>query len=222
MSPTSRTRDEYSSQERGSRQQKSRSARGGSGRLSGPPRAIAATILLGALAAAAVLVVAEFTDLYTVHVANHSASILSVRTGSHNSYGLIPIAVLAALFGLAVAGVESRPALLAIGLLGIVTLLIALVGDLPDARKSGLVGSPVSHFVQASATPAVGLYLETLGAVLMLVTCGVGFIMIGPPRRRSPRPRPRVAVKPEGSSAKPASSSSRRARSAPRKPKSAS
>ena len=61
---------------------------------------------------------------------------------------------------------NSRPALLAIGLLGVIALLIALLGDLPDAQASGIV-LRAGHYDAASSSPGLGIYLETLGAVLL-------------------------------------------------------
>ncbi len=132
--------------------------------------------MLGSL----LLIVAEFTTLFTVHVETSSAPIKTVTTGAHHSYALIPIAVLAAALAVGVLRDGSRPALVAIGLLGIVTLLIALLGDLPDANATGLAGSSSTHFVTASSTPSAGLYLETLGAVVFMITCGVAFMAHAP------------------------------------------
>jgi hypothetical protein len=140
--------------------------------------------LLGAL----LLVVAEFTTLYKVNAANTSVPIQTVSTGSHDAYALIPIALVAAAlaYGAAVRG--SRPALLALGALGIVTLLIALIGDLPDARATGVVGSPTTHFTNASASPSAGLYLETVGAVVLIIASGCGLLLsrAAPPRQAPP------------------------------------
>jgi uncharacterized membrane protein len=131
------------------------------------------------------LVVAEFTTLFTVHVETSSAPIKTVATGPHHSYALLLIAIVVAALAIAVWRDTSRPALLAIGLLGVVALLIALLGDLPDAHASGLAGSSTTRYVDASSTPSAGLYLETLGAVVLVITCGVGFIALGSPQRRA-------------------------------------
>ncbi len=144
-------------------------------------RGIRAGVLAGTLLGSLLLVVAEFTTLFTVHVETSSAPIKTVTTGSHHSYALIPIALLAAALAVGVFRDGSRPALMAIGLLGIVTLLIALLGDLPDANATGLAGSSRTQFVSASSTPSAGLYLETLGAVVFVITCGVAFMAQGPP-----------------------------------------
>jgi len=142
-----------------------------------------AGLLAGALAGAGLLLAAERATLFSLHVAARQAAIKTVTGGSHDSFALVPIAVLAAVLALAVFRAGSRPALLALGLLGAVALLIALVADLPDARARGLVGTP-AHYRQAVATPGPGLYLETAGAAALIITSVGGFILAGPPRRR--------------------------------------
>jgi hypothetical protein len=139
--------------------------------------------MLGSL----LLIVAEFTTLFSVHVETSPNPIKTVATGSHHSYALIPIALLAAALAVGVWRDGSRPALLAIGLLGIVTLLIALIVDLPDANATGLLTSGANHFVSASSTPGAGMYLETLGAAVLVITCGVGLMVIGAPALRPAR-----------------------------------
>jgi hypothetical protein len=166
-------------------------ARGDSGpqtRSGGPPsesRTVAArAIFAGGLLGALFLLVSEFTTLFTIRSSASTAAIRSVGTGAHHTYALIPIAVLVALLAYGVWTAGSRPALLAIGVLGVIALLIALLGDLPDAHASGLIGSPASHFTNASSSPSVGLYTETLGAVILLITSVCGFLLLGPPPRR--------------------------------------
>lgn len=140
-------------------------------------------ILAIALLGAALLLVAEFTPLYSVHVAGRAASTSSEATGPHHSYALVPIALLAALLALGARRSASRPALLAIGLLGVLTLLIALLGDLPDAHARG-----VTHdFVLAGATPSAGLYIETLGAVALVLASGLAFAMLPAGRQEQRR-----------------------------------
>lgn len=170
-----------------------------------PSGAVGAVILAGSLLGALLLLVAEFTSLYQVHIATSSVPIESVSGGSNHSYAMVPIALLAAALGIAVWRSGSRPALLAVGVLGVVAILIALLGDLSDASATGLAGSATSHYVNASSTPSAGLYMETLGAVLLIGTCGLGFLMLGPPagarrpgasRSGPPRPTPGVPGSP--------------------------
>jgi NADH:ubiquinone oxidoreductase subunit 5 (subunit L)/multisubunit Na+/H+ antiporter MnhA subunit len=90
--------------------------------------------------------------------------------------------LLAVLLAYGAARDGSRVAMLALGAIGVLALLIALIGDLPDAQASGLLVRS-GHFVTASSSPSVGLYFETLGAVMLLIAAGVGFLLGGPPAR---------------------------------------
>jgi hypothetical protein len=165
--------------------------------------AAGAAILAGALLGALLLLVAEFTTLFEIRTAPSASAmrivlgpeaLRSVATGSHHSYALVPIALLVVVLAYAIASAGSRPALLAIGVMGVIALLIALLGDLPDAHTSGLVGTAATHYVAASSTPSAGLYMETLGGALLLVTCVCGFLLIGrPPALRQRRTSPQGA-----------------------------
>jgi hypothetical protein len=165
----------------GSTGDSSPSGRGIGRRSSTPPGGAGALILAGSLLAALLLLVAEFTSLYQVHVATSTSAIKSVSGGSDHSYAMVPIALVAAALGIGVWRAGSRPALLGIGVVGVVAVLIALLHDLPDAQATGLAGSALTHYVNASSTPSAGLYMETLGAILLIATSGLGFLMLGPP-----------------------------------------
>lgn len=141
--------------------------------------AVRAGILAGGLLAAALLIASEFTTLYTVHLASNGAPLSSVSTSSHDSYALIPIAIVVAILTLGAGVMGSRLSLLALGALGVVTLLIALVGDLPDAQSTGVVAAG-GRYQSAKASPTTGLYLETLGGVLLVIVSGCGLLIAGP------------------------------------------
>jgi hypothetical protein len=145
---------------------------------------------LGVAIAAAVgivaLVVAEFSPLLEVTTSQGAAiDHGTVKTGANHSYALLPIAVVAALFAYgALHG--SRPALVALGLLGLLVTGIALIGDLPDAHSTGVIGRA---FEEAKAHPRSGLYIETLGGAMMVISAGLGLLASsgtapGRPRRR--------------------------------------
>jgi hypothetical protein len=159
---------------------------------SGPGRLISAGILAGALIGALLLLVAEFTTLFELKTAVSRTAVRSIGTGSHHAYALVPVALLVAVLAFGVWRVGSRPALLAIGVLGVLALLIGLLGDLPDAHKSGLIATAGHHYATAAATPSAGLYMETLGAVVLVITSVCGFLVLGPPippgRRRTAPP----------------------------------
>jgi hypothetical protein len=128
-----------------------------------------------AAAGIALLIIAEFTPLLHVQTAigvviPHS----TVQTGSNHSYALLIVALAAAVFAVGAIRTGSRPALLAVALLGLVAVGIAVLGDLPDATQAGNLEKT---FEDAKATPLTGLYLETLGAILLLLGAGLGLLI---------------------------------------------
>jgi len=153
------------------------------------PRALS-PILLGLVVVGAVLLlVAEFTTLYVAHAARRTAPLQTMSAGAHHSYALVPLALVALGLGFIVWRAASRLGLAAIGVLGVVALLIAVLHDLPDAHAVGLADQ---NSVSATTTPGVGLYLETLGAILLLAASGLALAFLGLPRaaaRISPRLR---------------------------------
>jgi hypothetical protein len=128
---------------------------------------------------ALLVLVAQFIPLYHVHVPTSSAPIKTVGTGANHGWAPVPIALVCFALAAAVYRHGNRTALLGLAVLGVATLLIALLGDLPDAHATGLIGSSANQYVQGVSSPSAGLYLETLGAVLLLVSGGVGFLMLG-------------------------------------------
>ena len=148
---------------------------------SGPGIATVLVVVAASLGALLILI-AQFTALYHVHSPASSAPIKTVGTGANHAWAPIPLALLAGVLAYAVYRHENRAALAALALLGVVVLLIALLGDLPDAHATGLVGSGASQYVEGTSTPSAGLYMETLGAILLLLSGGAGLLLLGPPK----------------------------------------
>jgi len=146
--------------------------------------ALALAALLGAL----LIVVSQFTALYHLHSTTSSEAIKTVGTGGNHAWAPIPLAIVAVALAYAVYRHGNRAALLGLAALGSATLLIALLGDLADAHSSGLIGSGAGGYIQATSTPSAGLYMETLGAVVLMVTGGVGFLLLGPHAQSASRP----------------------------------
>jgi hypothetical protein len=159
-----------------------------------PGRATAVPVLIAGVAGALLLLVAEFTPLLHVRSGAGARVIDTISTGSHQSYALVPLALAALLFSVTIWRTRNRLALLATGLLGVVALLIALLGDLPDAQANGLIGTAATHYAVAAASPATGLYLETAGAVLLIISAVGGLLLLPAPTR--PR-RPPATRRPE-------------------------
>jgi hypothetical protein len=144
------------------------------------PRRPRVAIALGALLGALLVIVAQFTALYHLNSATSAAAVRTIGTGGNHAWAPIPLALAAIVLAYAVYRHGSRVALVGLLALGVATLLIALIGDLPDAHSSGLIGSSASGYVQATSSPSAGLYMETLGAILLLVAGGIGLLMLAP------------------------------------------
>ncbi len=138
-------------------------------------------VLVAGLLGALVLLVAEFTPLLRVHSGAQAQVVRTIDTGAHHSYALVPIALLAAVLAVSAWASGSRLAVLAIGLLGLLVLGIALLGDLPDAHATGLIASPATGLQAASSSAAIGLYLETLGAVVLIIAAAAGMLLEAAP-----------------------------------------
>lgn len=149
-------------------------------RESSDPSAISPALLAGGVIGGLLLLLAEFTPLYNQDSATSRIPLHTIHTGSHHAYALIPVGLLALALTFGAARGAGRPALAALGALGVVAALVAVLGDLPDAVASGYI----TGFIKAKDVPQIGLYLETLGAALLLVTGGSGLLLAAPRRAR--------------------------------------
>jgi hypothetical protein len=131
-----------------------------------------------AVAGGVLLVVAELSPLLAVRA--EAVVVKTVKTGPHHSWAQLVIAAAVLPLALGVLRTGARPALFALLLLGALSLGIALIGDLPDIHKTGVIGA---EFEAAAAHARAGIYLETLGGALLVVAGGVGLLLAGLPRR---------------------------------------
>ncbi len=144
----------------------------------GSLRGTRGAVFAGALVAAAMLLVAEFLPLFEVRTSARNGVVTTVHSGSHHAYALLPIALLTAALALAWRRSPTRLIALAMAVLGVAALVIALGRDLPDAQSNGIERSD-GTYVTAAASPRAGLYLETAGAVVLLIT-SAGGVLLGP------------------------------------------
>jgi hypothetical protein len=169
---------EYSSQQRGS--EGSGGARRGRRRRPGQAPGRPTFIPRGlACAGAAMLAAAEFCPLLDVRaIAAHPRLVHVVHGGPHHGWALLVIAAVAALLSMVAGSTGSRPSAAMIAVLGAGALAITLGVDLPDAHATGLVTTSAGAPVEAQAHAAFGLYLETLGAVVLLLA-GIAAAVLG-------------------------------------------
>jgi hypothetical protein len=157
------------------------------------PAGARAAIALSAALGALLILVSQFTALYQVHSAASSLPIKTVGTGASHAWAGIPLALVAAALAYAVYRYGNRAALAGLIALGVATLLIALLSDLPPTHASGLVGSPATGYSRAVSTRSAGLYMETLGAVVLILSGGIGLLL----RIESPGDRSRLLRAPQ-------------------------
>jgi len=148
----------------------SRGPRLPSGARGGP---LAARLALAATSAIGIvlLVASTFTPIIRIKVVT---VIQESFTGFERHHvALILIGLLAAAMTVG-AFQGARPAMGALAVCGVAVLLIALLGDLPDAGDTGQIGD---RYEDAEALTGIGYYLETLGGVLLLAAGG-GFLIL--------------------------------------------
>jgi hypothetical protein len=158
---------------------------------SGTVRAVRIALAIAALAGALCLIIATFSTIIEITVGTTSKIAdrdTELSGWDRHSVSLLLIAVFALLM---TAGAlrGARPAMAAVAVAGIAVLLIALIGDLPDVHKTGVVGQLYDN---ARANPKIGYYLETLGGALLLLAGG-GLLLLGAPAPEAP-PRERRAA----------------------------
>src|SRR3954468_16001399 len=131
-------------------------------------------VLLLGLAGAVVMIVSEFTTLRSVHVLTASCSDLAdpslrgacvTHGGEEHSYALVLMGLVAALMTWGAAFGRSRPAAVALIVIGAAVVAIALLTDVPDIHETGVLGQ---RFDAAHAEAGPGLWLEIASGALVL------------------------------------------------------
>ena len=133
--------------------------------LSRPERLLPLACLLAAacLFASELMTMFEFTP--------PGAEALDSQTaGERHGNAMFVIAAFAigALFVAVLAG--SKPAALAVAVMGGIALLVFLLTDLPDAGQVGTLDDPRQSFFDAEAVPQAGFWLELVGALALAIS----------------------------------------------------
>jgi len=140
-----------------------------------PPAAVSAAVarfgpVLLLVVAIALLVAAEFSTLREIKAVTAVPEGGLTSGGSHHGYALLVVAVAAVVMGYGAVRGGSRPAALALVVLGGVALAIVLVIDLPSLDDTGLIGRT---YDLAEAHPSTGFWLELGGAVALIASGGL-------------------------------------------------
>jgi len=142
--------------------------------------------LVPLVAGALLLILAEFLTVREIKAVTVVPPGGTETGGGLHGYalGIIGAAILVMSYGAVVRG--ARPAAIALVVLAVVACGIVLFVDRPVLDDTGLIGRT---YDLAEARPAIGFYLESLGAALALVGA-VATLMMTP--RVTPAPRPRT------------------------------
>ena len=120
------------------------------------------------------MIASDLMTLYHVSVVTASCSDLAdprladackTTGGEHHGYALLILGVIVLLMTWGAAVGRSRPAGVALLVLGLAGLAIALGVDAPDVHKTGVIGQ---RFAEAEAKPGLGFYFEIVGSGLVV------------------------------------------------------
>jgi hypothetical protein len=139
--------------------------------IAASPKAVRWGLAAVGLVGAVLLVVSEFLPI--AHVRAITVVLPgSERTGfDQNSGAMLVLGLLALpmLFGSAWGA--SRPAMVAVGVLGLSALLIAVVGDHPDITKAGTIFT--ERYEDARAEAQSAYTFEFVGSILLILSSGL-------------------------------------------------
>jgi hypothetical protein len=156
---------------------------------------LAAAAFIGAV----LLVVSDFTTLFKVHTdAGVTVPNGLVKGHENHSYSMLIIGLASLPLAYAATRYGSRPAMTGLAGLGLIAVVIAVGFDLSDATGTNTLART---FENASGSPAVGFYLETLGAALLIISGGGGLLLTAPDRRPGSPPPPQKETESETSPA---------------------
>jgi hypothetical protein len=143
------------------------------------------------LAGVALLVAAEFSTLYEVRAGDSVVPGSSTTAGAHHGYALLVVAAAAAVMTVGAVAGRSRPAAVALGLLGLAAIGIALLADRPVTDDTGLYGDAYEA-AEAVAGPSVRLAVAG-GAAIAAGAVALLLLTPGAPRDPSPGRTPASA-----------------------------
>ena len=145
-----------------------------------------AVLLLTAAAGAALLAVSEILPLYEVVIGTSEEQQRTEPGWQNHGFAMLLLA-LASIPMILGARRGARPAMAAVAAIGVVAIVLVLTVDLPAVRADAELREAAAY-EDARANPTTGFYVETLGAVLLLISGGL--MALAPKRKARPRERP--------------------------------
>jgi hypothetical protein len=119
------------------------------------------------MVAALALAISTFLTLF--RITTGEATLREYTGLDHHSFAMLLLA--AAVVPMALGSLRgARPAMAAVGLIGVVVLVVAFTLDLPAALDEGLFAVT---YEGASAEPGIGFYVETAAGAALLLSGGL-------------------------------------------------
>ena len=144
---------------------------------------------LACIAGAAALFASEL--MTTFQLSSTGPEFCNVEAASRHHFALGVLAIFAVLAVILAVTTASKPAAIAVGVAGVIALVLFLTIDLPHANNTGtLAGCSATTnnaFFDAKAEPQAGFWLELVGA-LALALSGVALGTLNPEQLRAIRP----------------------------------
>jgi hypothetical protein len=145
---------------------------------------------LACVAGAGALFASEF--MTTFQLSSTGPEFCNVGAAGRHHFALGVLAIFAVIAVIIAVTSASKPAAMAVGVAGVMALILFLTIDLPHANNTGTLSgcSPTTNeaFFDAKAEPQAGFWLEMVGA-LALALSGVALATLNPEQLRAIRPR---------------------------------
>jgi hypothetical protein len=139
-------------------------------------------LVLACAAAAAMLAVSQFTDIFHLTPPGGEA-LKAIDASDQHGYATLVLAIFSLILMVVAISARSEQlgqvAAVAIAVCGVIALLIFLIGDLPKVNNVGTLDDPRQSFIDAEAKPVAGFWLELIGA-LVLTVCGAALATMRP------------------------------------------
>lgn len=166
----------------------------GAGRTGLDPAYLAALgLAIAAVAGPLLLIVSDFTTLFEARTVTAVIPGGRVAGGSQHLYAMVIIGLVALPMAYGAIRGGSQPSMIALAVFGVLAIGIALAKDLPAATGPSTIKN-ARAYESTQSTPKLGLYLETLGAALLLIAGGGSLVLTAGLRggngRRDPQPEP--------------------------------
>jgi hypothetical protein len=148
---------------------------------------------LACIAGAGALFASEFMNTFQLaSTSSAGPEFCNVAAAGRHHFALGVLAIFAVIAVIVAVTAGSKPAAIAVGVAGLMALILFLTIDLPHANNTGTLGpcnaTAAANFFDAKADPQAGFWLEMVGA-LALALSGVALATLSPRQLRAIRPR---------------------------------